>query len=140
MTMNAIATRDIIQMKSDDIHALVLPLFHSFGQTCQMNAGFSIGNTIVLIPRFTPEAVLGAFQDEKVSILIGVPHDSHGEEVKAFIVLKEGLNATADELIAWSKEQMAVYKYPRIVEMRTALPMPATEKILKKDLKAETAA
>ena len=73
MTMNAIATRDIIQMKSNDIHALVLPLFHSFGQTCQMNAGFSIGNTIVLIPRFTPEAVLGAFQNEKVSIFIGVP-------------------------------------------------------------------
>lgn len=56
MTMNAIATGDIIQMKSNDIHALVLPLFHSFGKTCQMNAGFSIRNAIVLIPRFTPEA------------------------------------------------------------------------------------
>jgi long-chain acyl-CoA synthetase len=52
-------------MKSDDIHALVLSLFHSFGQTCQMNAGFSIGNTIVLIPRFTPEAVLGGLSRRK---------------------------------------------------------------------------
>jgi long-chain acyl-CoA synthetase len=325
MTMNAIASRDIMQMKADDIHVLVLPLFHSFGQTCQMNAGFSLGNTLVLIPRFSPEAVLGAMQEEKVTIfvgvptmywvlltyedkenqfdieainkslrigvsgasslpleiikgieekysipivegyglsetcpvatfnhlhkerkpgsvgtpiwgievkvfdadnneaavgevgeiairghnvmkgyynkpeatadaitdsgwflsgdlgrkddddylyivdrvkdmiirggynvypreveeilmthpavsmasVIGVPHDQHGEEIKAFIVPKPGAAATPEEIIAWSKDLMAVYKYPRIVELREALPMTATGKILKKELKAE---
>jgi long-chain acyl-CoA synthetase len=327
MTLNARGTKDIIRMQHDDVHALVLPLFHSFGQTCQMNAGFSMGNTLVLIPRFTPEAVLTALQEEKVTIfvgvptmywallayedkdglfdiaaiadtlrigvsgasslpleiikgieakyqipimegyglsetcpvatfnhlhkerkpgsvgtpiwgvevkivdqddnelaagevgeiairghnvmkgyynkpeatadafkgtawfhtgdlgrkdadgyvsivdrvkdmiirggfnvypreieevlmthpavslasVIGVPHDSHGEEVKAYIVLKPGETATEEDLLAWSKEQMAAYKYPRIVEIRESLPMTATGKILKKELKAEIA-
>lgn len=325
MTMNAMASRDIMQMKAEDIHVLVLPLFHSFGQTCQMNAGFSLGCTLVLIPRFSAEAVLGAMLEEKVTIfvgvptmywvlltyedkenlynidaisdtlrigvsgasslpleiikgieekynipivegyglsetcpvatfnhthkerkpgsvgtpiwgvevkifdadnnevaveevgeiairghnvmkgyynkpeataeatigagwfltgdlgrkdedgylyivdrvkdmiirggynvypreieemlmthpavsmasVIGVPHDQHGEEIKAFIVPKPGATATPDEIIAWSKELMAVYKYPRIVEIRETLPMTATGKILKKELKAE---
>jgi len=327
MALNARGTKDIILMQPDDVHALVLPLFHSFGQTCQMNAGFSMGNTLVLIPRFTPEAVLSAMQEERVTIfvgvptmywalltyedkekrfdletiantlrigvcgasslpleiikgieakynipimegyglsetcpvatfnhlhkerkpgsvgtpiwgvevkivdkddnevatgevgeiairghnvmkgyynkpeataeafmgtawfhtgdlgrkdedgyvyivdrvkdmiirggfnvypreieevlmthpavslasVIGVPHDSHGEEVKAYIVLKPGETATEDDILAWSKEQMAAYKYPRIVEIRESLPMTATGKILKKELKAEIA-
>ena len=325
MTMNAIASKDILQMQPEDIHALVLPLFHSFGQTCQMNAGFSQGNTLVLIPRFAPDAVLEAMQTEKVTIfvgvptmywalltyedqegrfdmdaianmlrigvsgasslpleiikgieakyripimegyglsetcpvatfnhlhkerkpgsvgtpiwgvevkifdkenkevavgdvgeivirghnvmkgyynksdatagafkgtswfhtgdlgrkdedgyvfivdrvkdmiirggfnvypreieevlmthpavslasVIGVPHDQHGEEIKAFIVLNEGEPTTPEEIVSWSKEQMAAYKYPRIVDIRTNLPMTATGKILKKELKAE---
>jgi long-chain acyl-CoA synthetase len=70
--------------------------------------------------------------------VIGVPNDQHGEEIKAYIVLKEGQHITCDEIIAWSKEQMAAYKYPRIVDIRQALPMTATGKILKKDLKAES--
>lgn len=326
MTLNALATRDIIQMQPEDVHALVLPLFHSFGQTCQMNAGFSIGNTLVLIPRFTPDAVLSAMQEEKVTIFVGVPtmywallayedkenrfdieaiadtlrigvsgasslpleiikgieakysipimegyglsetcpvatfnhlhkerkpgsvgtpiwgvevkifdkenaevgvgdvgeivirghnvmkgyynkpeataeafngtswfhtgdlgrkdedgyvyivdrvkdmiirggfnvypreieevlmthpavslasvigvsHDQHGEEIKAYIVLKDGRQTTEEDIRAWSKDQIAAYKYPRIIEIRDALPMTATGKILKKDLKAES--
>ncbi|MDM8539592.1 long-chain fatty acid--CoA ligase [Desulfococcaceae bacterium HSG9] len=325
MTMNAIATRDIMQMQAEDVHALVLPLFHSFGQTCQMNAGLSLGNTLVLIPRFSPEAVLEAMQTEKVTIfvgvptmywqlltfedkenrfdidqiadtlrlgvsgasslpleiikgieekykipimegyglsetcpvatfnhlhkerkpgsvgtpiwgvevkmfdtksqevaigevgeivirghnvmkgyynkpeatadafkgtswfhtgdlgkkdedgyvyivdrvkdmiirggfnvypreieevlmthpavsmaaVIGVPDDRHGEEIKAFIVLKEGQSITDADIIKWSEEQMAAYKYPRIVEIRDSLPMTATGKILKKELKPD---
>ncbi len=325
MTMNAIAAKDIIQMKPDDVHVLVLPLFHSFGQTCQMNAGFSLGNTLVLIPRFTPEAVLGTMQKHKVTIFVGVPtmywsllsyedkdnlfdikaiadnlrigvsgasslsleiikgikekynipivegyglsetcpvatfnhlpkgikpgtvgtpiwgvevkvfdpdhnevsvgdvgeiairghnvmkgyynkpeatadtfkgnwfytgdlgrmdedgylsivdrvkdmiirggynvypreieevlmthpavsmvsvigvaHSQHGEEIKAYVVLKQGATATPEEIIGWSKEQIAVFKYPRIVEIRESLPMTATGKILKKVLKTES--
>ncbi len=41
---------------------------------------------------------------------------------------------TEDELVAWGKEQMAAYKYPRIVEFVDALPMTATGKILKREL------
>lgn len=325
MTFNAIGSKDILQLQPDDVHALVLPLFHSFGQTCQMNAGFSQGNTLVLIPRFTPETVLGAIQAEKITIfvgvptmywalltyedkegrfdleaigetlrigvsgasslpleiikgieakysipimegyglsetcpvatfnhlhkerkpgsvgtpiwgvevkifdkenhevavgevgeivirghnvmkgyynkpeatadafqgtswfhsgdlgrkdeegytfivdrvkdmiirggfniypreveevlmthpavslasVIGVPDDQHGEEVKAYVVLKAGESILPEALVEWSKEQMAAYKYPRIVEVREGLPMTATGKILKKELKAE---
>lgn len=326
MVMNALASRDLLRLVPDDVHVLVLPLFHSFGQTVQMNAGFAAGNTLVLLARFDPEAVLDAFKSEHVTVfagvptmywalltyqdengkfdfekiadnlrigvsggasmpleiikgieekyripvmegyglsetspvvtfnhlhnerkpgsigtpiwgvavkvvgpdgrevpvgdigeiavrgtnvmkgyynkpeatakafkgtawfhtgdlarmdrdgyfyivdrvkdmiirggfniypreleevlmthpavsmasVIGVPHDRHGEEVKAYIVLKDGEKVTAEEIIAWSKEQMAAYKYPRIVEIRSALPMTATGKILKKELKAET--
>jgi long-chain acyl-CoA synthetase len=325
MTLNALGSRELCQMTHEDVVAIVLPLFHSFGQTVLMNAGLSRGATLVLIPRFTPDGLLGAMQAEKVSVfagvptmywamltfedpqkkidiatiarnlrigvsgasslpleiikgiekkygipivegyglsetcpvvtfnhvhkvrkpgsvgtpiwgievqvvdanskplppgevgevavrghnvmkgyynkpeataeafkgtswfhtgdlgkldeegylyivdrvkdmiirggfnvypreveevlmthpavsmasVIGVPHDQHGEEVKAYIVLKPGSSLTVEALVAWSKEQMAAYKYPRIVEFREALPMTATGKILKKELKAE---
>ena len=45
--------------------------------------------------------------------------------------------ATPEEIVEWSKEQMAAYKYPRIVEILETLPMTATGKILKKELRAE---
>jgi len=325
MTMNALGTKVIMKQTDKDVHVVVLPLFHSFSQTCQMNTGFMCGGTLVLIPKFDPGLVLKAMQKEKVTVfvgvptiywallnyedkenqfdldtiaenlrigisgaaslpieiikgiekkynipimegyglsetcpvatfnhlhkerkpgsvgtpiwgievkifdkdnnetsqgeigeivirghnvmkgyynkpeatveafnstswfhtgdlgkmdkegylyivdrvkdmiirggfniypreieevllthpdislasVIGVPHDSHGEEVKAFVVLKQDKNAKAEEIIAWSKEQMAAYKYPRIVDIRETLPMTATGKILKKELKAE---
>ena len=326
MVLNALASKSIMANVHEDVHIISLPLFHSFGQTCQMNAGFATGNTLVFIPRFTAEAVFSALQQEngtvfvgvptmywallsydnkdghfdmekiiktfrigisggaslpveiltgfekkyripilegyglsetcpvatfnhldrtrkpgstgnpvwgvEVKILaaegtslpvgevgevairghnimkgyygnpeatasaikdgwfhtgdlgtldedgclyivdrlkdmiirggfnvypreieevlmthpavslvavIGVPHDQHGEEIKAYVLLKEGVTISEPELIAWSKEQMAVYKYPRIVEIRESLPMTATGKILKKELKAELA-
>jgi long-chain acyl-CoA synthetase len=327
MTLNALCSRDLLELTPDDVLLVVLPLFHSFGQTVLMNAGITAGASLVMIPRFTPDSVLGAMQAESVTVfagvptmywailtyedkdntidipkiseklrlgisgaaslpieiikgidekykipivegyglsetcpvatfnnlhkerkpgsvgtaiwgvevkivdskdaevatgevgeivirghnvmkgyynkpdatdeafkggkwfhtgdlgrmdedgyvyivdrvkdmvirggfnvypreieevlmthpgvslasVIGVPHDSHGEEVKAFIVLKDGIAATPEEIIQWSKEQMAAYKYPRIVEIRTSLPMTATGKILKKELKAEAA-
>ncbi|MGN9804951.1 long-chain-fatty-acid--CoA ligase [Micromonospora sp. L32] len=66
--------------------------------------------------------------------VIGVPDESHGEEVKAFVIKKPGAEITEDELIAWCKENMAAYKYPRIVQFTDALPMTATGKILKREL------
>ena len=47
---------------------------------------------------------------------------------------EDGASLTEDELVAWAKEQMAAYKYPRIVEFVDALPMTATGKILKREL------
>jgi len=324
MVMNALGSKSIMAMVHEDVHVVSLPLFHSFGQTCQMNAGFATGNTLVFIPRFTAEAIFSALQQEngtvfagvptmywallaydnqagrfdmekiiktfrvgisggaslpveiitgfekkyripilegyglsesspvatfnhldrirkpgstgnpiwgvEVGILdadssplptgevgevvirghnimkgyygdpeatasaikngwfhtgdlgkldedgclyivdrvkdliirggfnvypreveevlmthpavslvavIGVPHDQHGEEIKAYVIRKEGVSISEPELIAWSKEQMAVYKYPRVIQFRESLPMTATGKILKKELKAE---
>ena len=321
MVMNAFSVRDLFQHKADDIELIVLPLFHSFGQTVQMNAGFMSGHTLVLLARFEPGAVFQALQDEDVSIfcgvptmfwallhspdadkynlekisstlrlgvsggaslpvevikgveerfnipllegyglsetspvasfgrldkprkpgsigipiwgvemravdtdgkpvamgergeiimrghnvmkgyynrpaetaeafkggwfhtgdvatvdedgyyyivdrikdiilrggfnvypreieevllthpaislaaVIGVPDEEHGEEIKAFIVLKADAQAGPEEIVAWSKEQMAAYKYPRLIEIRESLPMTATGKILKKELR-----
>ncbi|MGV9294036.1 long-chain-fatty-acid--CoA ligase [Amycolatopsis sp. NPDC003676] len=67
--------------------------------------------------------------------VVGVPHDSHGEEVKAFVIPRDGAEVTPRELVEWSKEQMAGYKYPRLVEIVDSLPTTATGKILKRRLR-----
>ena len=67
--------------------------------------------------------------------VVGVPHESHGEEVKAFVITKPGATVTEAELINWCKQNMAGYKYPRIVEFRDTLPTNATGKILKRELR-----
>lgn len=83
------------------------------------------------------EEVFMTHADVAMVAVVGVPCDQYGEEVKAFVVLKEGAQVSGEELKAWGKEQLAAYKYPRMVEIRQALPMNATGKILKKDLRAE---
>ncbi|MFC7504426.1 long-chain fatty acid--CoA ligase, partial [Nocardioides sp. GCM10030258] len=80
------------------------------------------------------EEVLLTHPAVSLAAVIGVPHDSHGEEIKAVLILKPGATATPEEIVAWSKDQMAAYKYPRIVEFVDALPMTATGKILKREL------
>ena len=80
------------------------------------------------------EEVLMTHRDVSLAAVVGVPHESHGEEIKAVVILEDGATVTEDELIAWGKEQMAAYKYPRIVEFVPSLPMTATGKILKREL------
>ncbi|MCA9712565.1 MAG: fatty acid--CoA ligase, partial [Myxococcales bacterium] len=72
--------------------------------------------------------------------VVGVPHERHGEEGKAVIALKAGKQATTEDIIAYCKEQLASYKYPRIIEFRDALPKGATGKILKRVLRDEAKA
>lgn len=67
--------------------------------------------------------------------VVGVPHDSHGEEVKAYVVPQPGTAVSPADLVAWCKERMAAYKYPRVVEFRDTLPTTATGKILKRELR-----
>ena len=80
------------------------------------------------------EEVLMTHPDVSLAAVVGVPHESHGEEIKAFVIRNAGAGVTEDELVAWSKEQMASYKYPRIVAFVESLPMTATGKILKREL------
>ena len=84
------------------------------------------------------EEVLMTHADVSLAAVIGVPHGSHGEEVKAVVIRREGAVVTETELVAWGREQMAAYKYPRIVEFVDALPMTATGKILKRELAARS--
>ncbi|MFC4950734.1 long-chain-fatty-acid--CoA ligase [Pseudonocardia sp. GCM10023141] len=66
--------------------------------------------------------------------VVGVPDAHFGQEVKAFVALRPGKEATEAELIAHVKERMASYKYPRSVEFRDTLPKNAANKILKREL------
>ncbi|KAA5830168.1 AMP-binding protein [Saccharopolyspora hirsuta] len=67
--------------------------------------------------------------------VVGVPDPYRGETVKAFVALKPGASATADELVAHCKEQLAAYKYPRQVELVAELPKTPTGKILRRQLR-----
>jgi long-chain acyl-CoA synthetase len=67
--------------------------------------------------------------------VIGVPHESHGEEVKAVVVLNADMVTTTAEPYEWGKARLAAYKYPRIVEVVRALPMTSTGKVLKRELR-----
>jgi long-chain acyl-CoA synthetase len=67
----------------------------------------------------------------------GVPDKKRGENVKAWIVLKPGAKATADEIIEWSKGELASYKYPREIEFRDELPKTTVGKVLKRELVRE---
>jgi long-chain acyl-CoA synthetase len=67
--------------------------------------------------------------------VIGIPDQQLGEEVKAFVALQPGQEMIESELIAYCKERVAAYKYPRVIEFRDELPKSATGKVLKKQLK-----
>lgn len=69
--------------------------------------------------------------------VIGVPDERLGEEVKAFLVLKQNQELTREDFIEWCKTQIAANKYPRHVEFRTELPIGNTGKIFKRALKEE---
>jgi len=70
-----------------------------------------------------------------LAAVIGVPHESHGEEIKAVVIKNRDFDdVTEQDLVDWGKEQLASYKYPRIVQFVDELPMTATGKILKREL------
>ena len=81
------------------------------------------------------EEVLYANPSIAEAAVIGKPDDKLGEEVVAVVTLKAGASVTPDEVIAYCKERLAAYKYPREVRIVDALPMGPTGKILKKELR-----
>ena len=80
------------------------------------------------------EEVLMTHPDVSLAAVVGVPHESLGEEVKAFVILNPDAKTTPEELVEWSRQEMAAYKYPREVVIVDSLPMTATGKILKREL------
>jgi long-chain acyl-CoA synthetase len=68
---------------------------------------------------------------------IGVPDEKRGESVKSFIVLKPGEHATAEEIIAYCKGNLAAYKVPRAIEFRDGLPKSGILKILRRELREQ---
>src|SRR5947207_12772679 len=93
-----------------------------------LRAGFNV------YPREIEE-VLMTHPAVAMAAVVGVPDPRLGEEIRAVVVRRPKATVTEDELIAWSREQMAAFKYPRIIEFREALPVSATGKILKRELR-----
>ncbi len=87
-------------------------------------------------PREVEEVMMQHSAISMVAV-IGVPNDEYGEEIKACVVLKPDAQLSEQELISWTKERIASYKYPRIVEFMSSLPMGASGKILKRELRAK---
>ena len=69
------------------------------------------------------------------AVVIGVPDPVWGESVKAFVVLKPGMEASENDIIDTAKLHLASYQKPRSVEFLTELPKAATGKILKRELR-----
>ena len=71
--MNVMVAHGMFRRPPTTSSLIALPLFHSFGQNVQMNNAFMAGATIVLQPRFDPDAAFKAMQTHKVTIFCGVP-------------------------------------------------------------------
>jgi long-chain acyl-CoA synthetase len=82
-------------------------------------------------PRDVEEVLLRHPNVGQVAV-IGVPDEQYGEEVCAVVVPEGDLDTTA--LIAWSKEQLAAYKYPRKVFITDGFPLGPSGKVLKREL------
>jgi len=83
------------------------------------------------------EEVLYAHPKVAEAVLVGIPDAYRGETAKAYIVLKPGQQATADEIIDFAKERLAPYKVPKQVEFRADLPKTLIGKVLRRALREE---
>src|SRR3954449_1925492 len=98
----------LAQISHEDVTLGALPLFHSFGQTCGMNACVSIGATMTMVPRFDPDKALEVIQRDRVTIFQGVPTmyngmlhcDRRGEfDVSSLRLCMSGGSAMPEELM-----------------------------------------
>ena len=86
------------------------------------------------------EAILSGHPAVAQVAVVGAPDERMGEVCAAFVVPRAGTTPDPDELIAWSRDNMANYKVPRVVEVVDSLPMNASNKVLKFDLRERVAA
>jgi long-chain acyl-CoA synthetase len=80
------------------------------------------------------EEVLYSHPAVREAAVLGAPHDELGEEVAAAVVLKDGAEATPQEIRDYVKQRVAAYKYPRMVWIADELPKTSTGKILKREI------
>jgi long-chain acyl-CoA synthetase len=89
-----------------------------------------------IYPREVDE-VLYEHPKVREAVTVGIPDEYRGETVKVYIVLKEDIECTEEEIITYCRERLAAYKVPRMVEFRTELPKNMVGKILRRMLREE---
>ena len=80
------------------------------------------------------EAVLVRCPGVSMAAVFGVPHEVHGQEIHAAVVPEEGAAIDPAEVVAFMKEKVAAYKYPRTVHVVDELPLGPSGKVLKRKL------
>jgi long-chain acyl-CoA synthetase len=85
-------------------------------------------------PRDVEDALL-RHPEIELAAVVGRPDEVHGEEVVAFVSLRSGGTAGSDELVAWGREQIGGYKYPREVRIVDSVPLTPVGKIDRKALR-----
>ncbi|MWV50827.1 AMP-binding protein [Rathayibacter sp. VKM Ac-2803] len=94
-----------------------------------------IRNGYNVYPREVEEVLIGHPAVANAAVF-GTPHDTHGQEIVAAVVLLSTASASAEELIAYANEHLAAFKYPRRIEFVDALPLGPSGKVLKRELVA----
>ena len=92
-----------------------------------------------IYPAEVESAIFGHPAVAEVAV-VGRPDPKWGETVHAVIATRLGMEATAEEIIAWARQRIATYKAPRSVEFIEALPKNATGKILRREVRARVRA
>ncbi|GAA0997440.1 long-chain-fatty-acid--CoA ligase [Subtercola frigoramans] len=82
------------------------------------------------------EEVLARHPEIQMVAVYGVPHETHGQEIVASVVLVADARATVDELLEFVRDDVAAYKYPRHLEIVEVLPLGPSGKVLKRELVA----
>jgi len=83
------------------------------------------------------EEVLARHPDVGNSAVFGISHETHGQEIMAAVMLKPGATATGQDLIDFTMEHIASYKYPRHIQIVESLPLGPSGKVLKRELVAQ---
>ena len=73
--------------------------------------------------------------DVQQAAVIGIPDERLGEVAMAFVVTASGDPGAAESIRAWCKDEMANYKVPRVVRVVDSLPINATGKVVKDELR-----
>ncbi|QKJ18929.1 AMP-binding protein [Microbacterium hominis] len=92
-----------------------------------------VRNGYNVYPTEVEQAVAAHPQLVAVSVF-GLPDERRGEEVNAAVVVKSGEEVTAEDVIAFARERLAEYKYPRVVHIVDELPLGASGKVLRRAL------
>ncbi|WP_227935318.1 long-chain-fatty-acid--CoA ligase [Alkalihalobacillus deserti] len=87
-----------------------------------------------------PQEVEGVLYEHSVVLeaaVVGIPHEEHGEVIKAYVVLKSGRKLDPEELKDYCKTKLTRYKVPKVIEIRDSLPRNTVGKLLKRQLVKE---